>query len=363
MKKLLIPGLIVLSACVGIAMFWRGQRFSPDLQHARESVGTKQGGLLLEELARSHPKDAEIQFLQARQLRLQGGDHTRALACCQRAADLGYPSDQVARETLLIKASQEFQQLEPDLQRLLDTNPNDQEVVLTLALGWSRLGNFSKAEALVNGVLERAPESGAGHWVRGTIQMQRHQPHDARPDLEQAVRAGPNQYYYSRARYQLANCYLELGKFEDALELYRQCLADEPDSPRAFFGIGRCCWYLNQWNEAGEAFREVLRRRPDHLDALSQLAYIYEEHGKPADLSQAMELLERAAQLDPKWYDLHFRMAKIFKALGQDQRAAQHYRRAEQVKKAWAKPRNNPFTGRNPYAGDEPGMPRNPLDD
>ena len=74
-------------------------------------------------------------------------------------------------------------------------------------------------------------------------------------------------------------------------------------------------------------------------------------------------MLQQAAKLDPSWYDLHFRMAKIAKALGQDQRAAEHYQRAELVKKAWAKPRNNPFTGRNPYAGDEPGVLRNPSND
>ena len=113
-------------------------------------------------------------------------------------------------------------------------------------------------------------------------------------------------------------------------------------------------------DEAAEAFREVLRLQPDHLDALSQLAYIHEEHDR---LPQALELLQQAAKLDPSWYDLHFRMAKIAKALGQDQRAAEHYQRAERVKKAWAKPRNNPFTGRNPYVGDEPGALRNSSND
>jgi tetratricopeptide (TPR) repeat protein len=126
------------------------------------------------------------------------------------------------------------------------------------------------------------------------------------------------------------------------------------------FGLGRCCWFLNRWDEAQEVFQEVLRLQPDHLDALSQLAYIQEERG---ELPQALVLLERAATQDPSWYDLHFRMAKIFKALGQTQRATEHLQRAEQVKKAWAKPRTNPFTGRNPYTGDEPGALRNPLDD
>ena len=111
MKNWLIVGIVILSAGAGMAIFLRGQKFSDELRQARETVGTQRGGLLLEKLARTHPDHAEIQFLQARQLRLQG-HHDRALVCCQRAADLGYPSDQVAREILLVKANQQFQQLE-----------------------------------------------------------------------------------------------------------------------------------------------------------------------------------------------------------------------------------------------------------
>jgi hypothetical protein len=35
-------------------------------------------------------------------------------------------------------------------------------------------------------------------------------------------------------------------------------------------------------DEVSEAFRGVLRAKADHLDALSQLAYIHEERGQPA---------------------------------------------------------------------------------
>jgi tetratricopeptide (TPR) repeat protein len=264
---------------------------------------------------------------------------------------------------LLIRAEKEFRPVEPELQRYLETNPDDRDVLLTLALGWSRLNNLAKADALVNSILQRDPEFGAALWVRGKIRLQNHQPHDACPDLEKAVGNGPDQYYYSRARFQLANCYLELGKFDRALELFQEGRAEEPENPRILFGMGRCYWFLSRWNEAEESFGQVLRLQPDHLDALSQLAYIHEERGQPGDLSLALELLERAAKLDPTWYDLHFRMAKVMKALGQNERAAQEFQRAEHVKKAWAKPRANPFVGRNPYAGDEPGALRKPVDD
>jgi len=363
-KSLLILGMLIPT--LAIAGFWiyheRGRRFVEQLDQARQSVGTKQGSLLLEELAKTYSDHAEVQFLSCRQFRLQE-DSDRALSCGQRAADLGYPTVQVEREMLLVRAPKEFRQVETDLQRLLEANPEDQDVILTLALGWSRNSNLVKAEALVTSILQRDPENGAALWVRGKVRLQKHLPHDACPDLEKAVGSGSDQYYHSRARFQLANCYLELGKFDRALQLFQESRVLEPENPRVLFGMGRCYWFLYRWDEAGASFREVLRRQPDHLDALSQLAYIHEERGKPGDYNQALELLERAAMLDPTWFDLHFRMARIMKSLGQDERAAQEYQRAEQVKKAWAKPRSNPFTGRNPYTGDEPGALRKPVND
>src|SRR6266851_3862473 len=364
MKRLHL--LLILLLILALFAYWahheRGRRFAQQLDQARQAVGTKSGGILLEQLAKAHPNHAEIQFLYARQLRLQA-DSDRALASCERAGQLGFPPAQIAREKLLSKAQKEFPQVEPELERLLETKLDDDEVLLALALGWSRQQNFVKAEALVNSLLQRNPDDGAALWVRGKIRLQQHQPHDACPDLEKAVGTGSNQYYFSRARYQLANCYLELGRFAEALELFQGAQAEEPENPRVLFGIGRCFWFLARWDEAGESFRQVLRLQPDHLDALSQLAYIHEERGQPGDLSKALELLDRAAKLDPTWYNLHFRMAKMMKALGQDERAAQEFQRAEHVKKAWAKPRANPFVGRNPYAGDEPGALRKPVDD
>jgi tetratricopeptide (TPR) repeat protein len=363
-KSILILALsLAVLAMIGFGIIHiLAQRLDQELDQARGAVGKRQGSQLLEKLARSHPNHAEIQFLCARQFRLEG-DNDRALIRCRRAAELGYWLAQVERETLLIRANKNFSEAEPELERLLEANPEDPDLLLTLAQGWSQLGNLTKAVTFVNSILARDRKNAGALLIRGKIRLQKHQPFDACEDLEAAMAASRDQYYHSRALVQLANCYLELGRFAEALDLFMTAELEEPENPRILFGIGRCCWFLDRWDDAGEAFREVLRLKPDHLDALSQLAYIQEERGQSDDLAQALQLLEQAAKLDPTWYDLHFRMAKIMKALGQDERAAQEFDRAEKVKKAWAKPRGNPFTGRNPYTGDEPGALRNPVDD
>ncbi len=345
--KLLIVFLVLAGL---LALFWqRSHSLVRQLDRARATIGTRQAGELLQRLVQTHPENAEVLFWHARQLRLEG-QNGLALDSLKRASDRGWPQRQIERELLLLRAQTEFRQVEPALQALLDADPNDRDVLLALSLGWARLKNFKKGETLVNVVLERDPEDGAALCLRGRIRFQKELPHEARPDLEKALENGPEQFYYRDARLLLANCLLELGKFEEALQRFRESKADEPDNPRVLFGIGRCLWYLGRLDGAAAAFHELLQLEPDHLDALSQLAYIQEEQG---ELSQALELLELARKHDPTWYDLDFRMAKILRALGQNERAAFYQKRAELVQKRWATPRRSGSMMKNPYTGEQ----------
>ncbi|HZU38379.1 MAG TPA: tetratricopeptide repeat protein, partial [Gemmataceae bacterium] len=285
--------------------------------------------------------------LLAEHFRLEGKT-SRALAELQAAQERGWPEVQVARARLLIRARKEFAQVEPDLQALLDVNPDDPAVLQALSLGWLRARSFSRAEKLINTLLVHHPDDGAALYIRGRIFLQSLRPHQARPDLEKAFQLGTDRYYAYDARASLGDCLLELGQFEEAEQRYRECLAEQPGDVDVRFGLGRCAWYLNRWDEAADAFRAVLRQRPDHVQALSQLAYIHEERG---ELPEALELLERAVRHQPGWYDLHFRMAKILQAQGRTKQAAEHRALAEKMKQHWAKPRSEHSPDQDLYTG------------
>jgi tetratricopeptide (TPR) repeat protein len=354
-RLVVILGILLVASVGALGLYWqRSQAFNHQLTEARAAVGTRHGTELLHRLAERYPDNGELQFLHARQLRLDQHPD-RALDALHLAAQLGWPRPQVDRELLLVRALTEFSQAEPKLQALLDSDPDDRDVNLSLAFGYSRGRQVKKAEALVNSVLEKDPDDGLALCLRGRLRLQKGQPHEARPDLEKTVRLGGDRSYVGDARLLLANCLLEVGNFEGALRLFRECEVEEPDNPRVLFGAGRAAWYLNRWTEAEAAFRSVLRVQPDHLDALSQLAYIHEERG---ERGEALRLLEEAAKQDPAWYELHVRIAKILLAQGQPERAAEHRRRAEELKKYWARPRPTSDTTRNPYTGDEPGSRR-----
>jgi tetratricopeptide (TPR) repeat protein len=355
MKKLLLLALGLLIAVALAGFFWqRSRALGRQLGRARVAIGTHEVGQLLEQLARDYADDPEVCFLHARQLRLEG-QLERAVTRLNRAAELGWPRSAIERESLLLRAQTDFPAVEPALQALLDADPHDREVLLTLSLGWSRQHQLARAEAMARALLARDPADAAAHCILGRIRLQQGQPHDARPDLELAVRDGAGWYFATDARLLLANCLLELGEFTDALHLYRDCRAQDPENVLAHFGVGRCHWFLGQWDEAAAAFDEVLRRRPDQLDALAQLAYVHEERG---DLRGALRLLEKALTYDPTWHDLFFRMAKLCRALGQTDKATEYQRRAVALQKSWARPRSGPAPLRDPYTGEELGTAR-----
>jgi tetratricopeptide (TPR) repeat protein len=342
--------LLVVSALAGLGYYgYSRAALAFHLNQARAAVGSRNGSAKLQVLLKSYPDSAELNYLYGRQLRMEGR-LTEATIHLNQAVDGGWNRAQVDRERLLVQAQTDPKAAESGLQLLLDQNPFDEEILLAQCMGWSQLLNVKKAELLVNAVIERDPGNGLAHCLRGRIMLQRGQPYKARPDLEEACQLGAKRYYYPDARLLLANCLLDLGRFEEALQRFRECRVEEPDNLKVLLGEARCYWFLDRWEEAAKVFREMLQRDPEHLDALSQLAYILEEQG---DLPEARKLLERAIKADATWADLSFRLAEILAALGETDQAGEYQQRAEKLKLHYAKPRTNPFPLKNAYAGEE----------
>jgi tetratricopeptide (TPR) repeat protein len=342
-------GVLLLSALAGAIYLQRQLSLSRGLAQAREVAGGKNGAAVLEGLSRDYPQCADIQFLHARQLRLEQRAE-KAPAALRQAKELGWPPDQIEREYLLGLAQTDFSQAEPLLQARSNSEPGDYDWLTALATGWSRRKEIKKAESVLNSLRERDPGDAYVCYLMGKLHWADGKPHQARAELEKSLQNGAGRYFEPDARLTLANCLLDTSQFDKALQTFSQCQAETPDNQEALLGIARCHWNLGSWLEAEKAFQTLLQYKPDQSEALSQLAYIYEERG---ELERAADLLEKAAQLDPKWYDVHFRLARIFLALGQKDRGAEYQERAELVKKHWAKPRDRSVIGANPYTGEE----------
>jgi tetratricopeptide (TPR) repeat protein len=330
---LLVLGLLVVPGLLGLGVYWqRRHSLGYQLATAQAGVGTRQGGQLLEKLARAYPEAPAVQFLRARHLRL-AGNNDLAQAALKRAAELGWPGPEVERERELVLAQADFRRVEPKLQARLDADPHDRGVLLALAQGYDRLRQLTKAESLANRLLQEEPQDKAALALRGQIRLRAQRPGEARQDLEAALGGDPDQYYCPSARVCLAGCLFDLGRFEDCLALCRRCQVEQPNNPVVFYGTGQCALYLNRLEEAQEAFEAALRLQPHHLDSLLQLAWVQEQRG---NFPKALELLEKVEGQDPDRHDVHFCMAKILQAMGQTERAATYKKRYDALTARWA---------------------------
>jgi tetratricopeptide (TPR) repeat protein len=325
-----VPGL------VGAAVYYQRERsLRARLAEARATLGSARAGSLLEALAHEHPANAEVHFLRARQLRLER--HAEAVdGELAQAAELGWPPAELARERLLLLADTHFLRAEPQLVARLDVEPYDADVILALARGYLTLRYRKRAEALLDRFIAHAPDNGAAYWLRGRLNWEagREGRYDrARLDLEKALALGPDQYYAAEAQLFLANCLLDLGEHDRALELFRKYVAREPTSIAALLGLAQSAGYAGRLEEALDAYESTLRLRPGNVEALLETAHIYEQRG---ELTEALRALEAAERSDPKQYKLHSQMAKILRALGQNARAAEYEKRYEEAMKRLA---------------------------
>jgi tetratricopeptide (TPR) repeat protein len=354
----LLLGVLLVPGLVGAGVYWQRQRtLERQLVQARAAIGTRSADGQLERLVQESPQCAEAWWLHARQARL-AEKSSAASADLKRAAELGWPQSEVDRELLLVAAQTDFRRAEPQLQARLERHPRDPDTLLALAVGYQRAGNVARALATVEPILARDPDHGPALCLRGRLYLQQRHLDKALADLEKALACEPERLYAPSARLLQAICLLDLGRFEEALHLFRECQADEPDNPKALYGIGRCARFLNRPDEAAAAFEAVLRLRPDHLETLLQLAYIDEERGQ---LAEALHVLEHAEQLDPYWYEIPFRMAKILTALGLTERAARYQNKYDAMRERWLKRLPGQTVQQIFHLPEEPSFPSNLL--
>ncbi len=138
-----------------------------------------------------------------------------------------------------------------------------------------------------------------------------------------------------------------LGKTSEAIEEFRLAAKIAPREPSVHFGIGFLHWKLHQYDDAEKEFQAELANDPNQAQALAYLGDIEWKNNHP---EKALELLNRAVQsridirlayvdlgavytqqkkydeavaallhaveLDPAQADAHYRLGRLYQALG-----------------------------------------------
>jgi tetratricopeptide (TPR) repeat protein len=88
-----------------------------------------------------------------------------------------------------------------------------------------------------------------------------------------------------------------VDRYGDSIPLLEDLLADDPGAVQAMFMLGAAYERTGQLPEAVGVFQDLIAREPDFHLALNYLGYMWADHGE--NLGEALELIERALELDP----------------------------------------------------------------
>jgi len=116
-----------------------------------------------------------------------------------------------------------------------------------------------------------------------------------------------------RAIYEVALQAVALGKHEEALQYWEQLIAKEPDSSKAFYGMGETYFHLNRYEDALSSLKRAMQFDPDSREITRDTMIMYSNCEICAgDVEIAISHLEELLRKDPTY---PFAMASLAVAL------------------------------------------------
>ena len=135
---------------------------------------------------------------------------------------------------------------------------------------------------------------------------------------EKMLELNPND---ARLIAELADCYVDAGRLDDALKQMRRARALDP-TPVRHYDVGRLLLHMGRLPEAGAEFHQALAKRPDMPEALYGLGLTFDGLRR---FDEAADAYARAIQLNLDFPDVHFNLARILAAQGRIPEATAQY--------------------------------------
>jgi tetratricopeptide (TPR) repeat protein len=131
------------------------------------------------------------------------------------------------------------------------------------------------------------------------------------------------------------------GKFAEALQVFQQFTADNPEVYQIHFNIGNCFREINEPDKAAEQYKLALDGAKAKADTLLQakaFASLGELSLRREKMNEAQEYFKQSIALNPQDEILAYNVAEICFGNGKTDEALQYYQLATQIKPDWGEP-------------------------
>jgi len=232
----------------------------------------------------------------------------------QAAAETNRENDwNIARACMY---GQRYEQALPLLENCFHAAPFRTDYAQVLATCQMQLGLLDEADATVAVAAETFGRTEQADLVRASIAIQKEDFHAALEALERVREKSPGEV---QLQLMLAQSYLALRRLSDAETAARAVLAADPHNPQAFLILARCALRTGRAEEAEEAAAECvsLQFGNPYGHFLMGAALASQDH-----LEEAVRPLENCLQLAPSFFRAQRLLARVYRRLGQPDRAA-----------------------------------------
>lgn len=186
-----------------------------------------------------------------------------------------------------------------ELYKVKKADPKSVYVRLRIASVLIRMGELDKAESELKESKALDPESFDASlgliFLYSYGQKDRELETEYEDFLKKAHKLKPEDIKVSEY---LAQFYFYKKQPQEALSIYEDIVKNKPDYVDALFWLGYLYEDLNRRDDAIKTWKKALQISPDHAQTLNSLGYLYAEEGK--NLNEAEELIKKALAIEPE---------------------------------------------------------------
>ena len=143
--------------------------------------------------------------------------------------------------------------------------------------------------------LELNPDLQNVHFAIGNLYWKKDRDDKALPELQKELQLDPN---HPNALYEIAEIFYSRGRLDEAAEYYLRSLKYDPGMVEAYLGVERIFTSRDEYQKALEYLRKAVELHPDHATPHYRMATIYRKMGDGAKARAALSLFQKLKKGD-----------------------------------------------------------------
>jgi tetratricopeptide (TPR) repeat protein len=205
------------------------------------------------------------------------------------------------------------------------SDPTNTELHRVLAQSCLSAKQYSCTLAEFRQILQQDPDSAAAHMLSGEALDGLGRTVEAIPEFEAAAKAAPRE---PNVNFGLGYLYWKLHRYDEAKGAFESELSIDPAHAQALAYLGDIELKRNAPEKALPLLNKATHLRSDIRIAYLDIGAILSEQKK---YPEALAALLRAEKLDPAQPDAHYRLARLYRAMGNVPAAEREFARVSEL--------------------------------